>query len=299
VTAARACALLLLPVALAACTRHARSTATATATGAAPSARLYAEDPGTVFPLPHPAEAPPEDDTSAAGPPRAPEEGGPFYEPDPEGRPTAILRADAPNMRYASLDGPSCEAELRLRSVSFARGEPVPGVLEPERIRGPMHGVSITTGAPRAVQERAQSEIFDCRLLLALDDFAALAAGRGIVEMTHMSAYRPRSAHGCTAKYMGLQHCAALAVDIVRMKLGDGHVWNVQRDFHGRVGIPTCGPTAQQPAPTPTSAGLWSLVCDAADRAIFNVMLTPNYNREHFNHLHVEITPDAEWMLIH
>ena len=29
------------------------------------------------------------------------------------------------------------------------------------------------------------------------------------------------------------------------------------------------------------------------------MMLTPNYNAEHFNHFHVEITPDANWMMIH
>jgi hypothetical protein len=173
-------------------------------------------------------------------------------------------------------------------------------VLAPERIRGPMHGVQIHTAAPEKVRERSPMEIFDCRLLLALDDFAALASQRGIVEMLHISAYRPKSANGCTAKYPGLQHCAALAVDIAQFKLADGTIWNVQKDFHGHVGWPTCGPTAAHPAPpSPVSTALWSLVCNTADRGIFNVMLTPNYNPEHFNHVHVEVTPDAEWMLIH
>jgi hypothetical protein len=223
---------------------------------------------------------------------------GPVYDPDPEGRPTAILRDDAPNMRYAALDRDTCEAELERRGVPFVRGEPTDGVLEPERLRGPLRGVAIHTGAPIAVRERSSMEIFDCRLVVALDDFAALASARGVVEMNHISAYRPKSAYGCTVKYPGLQHCAALAVDIAVFKLADGTVWNVQKDFHGHVGSPTCGPTAHPTAPTPASTALWGLVCDAADRGIFNVMLTPNYNAEHFNHLHVEITPRARWMLI-
>jgi hypothetical protein len=149
-------------------------------------------------------------------------------------------------------------------------------------------------------RERSPGEIFDCRLLLALDDFAAFASQRGVVQMLHISAYRPKSANGCTAKYPGLQHCAALAVDIAQFKLADGTTWNVQRDFHGQVGWPTCGPTAGHPTPaSPEAKSLWSLVCDAADRAFFNVMLTPNYNAAHFNHVHVEVTPDAQWMLIH
>lgn len=240
-------------------------------------------------------EHPPRDERADTPTPSA----GPIYEPDPEGRPTAILRDDAPNMHYAALDRDACEAELARRGVPFVRGEPTAGVLAPERLHGPMHGVTISTGAPQAVRERSQMEIFDCRLVLALDDFAALASERGVVEMLHISAYRPKSAYGCTVKYPGLQHCAALAVDIAQLKLSDGTVWNVQKDFHGHVGSPTCGPTAHPTAPTPTSAALWKLVCDAADRGIFNVMLTPNYNAEHFNHVHVEITPRARWMMIH
>ena len=34
------------------------------------------------------------------------------------------------------------------------------------------------------------------------------------------------------------------------------------------------------------------------EQAIFNVILTPNFNKQHKNHFHVEITPDAAWMLI-
>jgi hypothetical protein len=221
------------------------------------------------------------------------------YEPDPEGRPTEILRADAPNMRYAALDTATCEAELAHRGVPFVRGEPTQGVLAPERLRGPLHGVTISSGAPPKVRDRSPMEIFDCRLVLALDDFAAMAAPRGITQMLHISAYRPKSANGCTVKYPGLQHCAALAVDIAQFKLADGTVWNVQRDFQGQIGAATCGPTARPPAPTAASQGLHALVCDAAARGLFNVMLTPNHNAEHFNHFHVEITPGARWMMIH
>jgi hypothetical protein len=288
--------LCLLAVSLLGCTQPASSPAPVASAvpdaAGAPSAQLMANDPGTVFHLAPPSE-------QAAEPDAAPVHGGPIYDPDPEGRPTAILRDDAPNMRYAAIDPASCEGELQRRGVPFVRGEPTAGVLTPERLRGPMHGVMISTGAPRAVQEKSAMEIFDCRLLLALDDFAALASPRGVVQMLHISAYRPKNANGCTAKYPGKQHCAALAVDIARFKLADGTYWDVQKDFHGRIGIATCGPTAQPPAPTPVSTSLWSLVCDAAARGIFNVMLTPNYNAAHFNHIHVEITPDAEWMMIH
>lgn len=228
----------------------------------------------------------------------APTPGG-YYAPEPDGKPTAILRTDAPNMHYASLDRASCETELRKRAVPFVAGEATQGVLAPERIRGALHGVDIHSALAPAARDKSSSTIFDCRLVLGMDDFAALAAKADIVEMDYFGAYRPQSANGCTPKYAGKQHCGGLAVDIATFKRRDGTVLSVEKDFHGHIGDSTCGPTAQPPGTTPATTQLWRLVCDTAEQAIFNVMLTPNYNAQHFNHFHVEITPDAEWMLIH
>jgi hypothetical protein len=216
----------------------------------------------------------------------------------PGGAPPA-LRDDVPNRRYARLDSTSCLKELTARGVPFTPAEPTTGVATPIRLRGSVRGIAIhSTLAPEA-RAKSSMEIFDCRLVLALDDFAGLAGPRGITDIVHFGAYRPKSQNGCTAKYDGLQHCGALAVDIGSFRRGDGSEWNVLRDFHGSVGSPTCGPTAHPTSQAPASVGLWSLVCDTAARGIFNVMLTPNYNQEHQNHIHVEITPDADWMLIH
>jgi hypothetical protein len=223
--------------------------------------------------------------------PSAPEERGPFWEPTPTGRAVRILRSDAPNMRYAAMDRATCEAELARRRIDFVPAAPTPGVLAPVRLRGPLSGgVTIHSTLPPAARARAAMEIFDCRLVLALDDFSAMVAKRGVVEMIHLSAYRPRKQFGCTRKYDGKQHCGALAVDIAELKRRDGTALVVRRDWHGHVGMPTCPARPNE---------LWAIVCDAADRAIFNVMLTPNFNAQHFNHLHVEVTPDARWMLIH
>jgi hypothetical protein len=224
------------------------------------------------------------------------DDGGPFYDPEPN--PTAILRPDAPSMRYAKLDQANCEAELKRRAVAFVRGEPTAGVLAPVRLRGPLHGVTIHSALPAAQIAKSPLELFDCRLVLALDDFAVLAAKRDIVEMIHMSAYRSRAAGGCTPKYVGQQHCAALAVDVGTFKKRDGSVLSVEKDFAGHVGSVTCGAASHPPA-TPSGRELWGLICDAADHALFHVILTPNFNAQHFNHVHLEITAKAEWMLIH
>jgi hypothetical protein len=73
----------------------------------------------------------------------------------------------------------------------------------------------------------------------------------------------------------------------------------VEKDFHGRIGAKTCGAGAAKPSSLPTSAAtLRHLVCDAADAQLFNVMLTPDFNWQHRNHFHLEVTAGAKWMYL-
>jgi hypothetical protein len=172
-------------------------------------------------------------------------------------------------------------------------------LLAPVRLGGPLHGVAIHSSLPERKRTTSTIEIFDCRLVLALDDFAALLAEHRVNEVIHMSAYRSEGERGCTPKYLGKQHCAALAVDVGVFKKSDGTELDVDRDFNGKIGLTTCTTGAGPNPSTPAATELWTIVCDAARRGLFHVVLTPNYNQEHKNHFHLEITPDVTWMLIH
>jgi hypothetical protein len=190
---------------------------------------------------------------------------------------------------YAALDRDACEAELRQRGVAFDRGEVTAGVLAPIRLRGPLHGVAAHSNVPAQHRARSRQELIDCRLALSLDDFAADLAARDIIDLEWASAYRPRSELGCTAKYRGEQHCAALAVDVTSFGRRDGTRLVVSRDFHGKLGTLTCG-GAEAPR-----NDLWSIACEAAGRE-FQVVLTPNWNADHHDHLHLELTVH-DWVL--
>jgi hypothetical protein len=39
-------------------------------------------------------------------------------------------------------------------------------------------------------------------------------------------------------------------------------------------------------------------VCAAADAHLFTTILTPNYDRAHYNHFHLEVTPEVKWHLV-
>ena len=224
---------------------------------------------------------------------------GPFFVAIAGVKIVPILRTDAPNLHYADLDRDACMAELDRRQLPFATaiGEATADVLAPVRLRGPLHGVAIHSD--RNAHARSIYEILDCRLVLALDDFAQLVAVHHVTELVFHYAYRPRTEYGCTKRYLGLQHCGALAIDIHAFKRADGTTLSVERDFHGRIGLATCvdgvGPTRY----TRDAGELWAIACGAAEQALFNVVLTPNFNAEHHNHFHLELTPGAWWMMVH
>ncbi|HEY2369582.1 MAG TPA: extensin family protein, partial [Polyangiaceae bacterium] len=82
-------------------------------------------------------------------------------------------------------------------------------------------------------------------------------------------------------------------------KRKDGSVLQVERDFHGHIGAPTCGPGASPNPVTAEAIALRNIACEAAQAHLFNVELTPDYNWPHRNHFHLEVTPSARYFLVH
>jgi hypothetical protein len=206
--------------------------------------------------------------------------------------------AATPAVRYAGMDRGTCEAELARRGVVYKRVDEARGVMMPLRLEGPLHGVTFHSNLGPLERARSPYEIVDCRLVLALDDFAALLSSHGVVEVVHLSMYRPPPKSWPSGK-IGSRHDGALAIDAGRLVKRDGTVLDIEKDFHGRIGATTCGPgTGPSPA-TPAALELRDIVCDTADEHLFNVELTPDYNWPHRNHLHLEVTANVRWFLVH
>lgn len=205
--------------------------------------------------------------------------------------------------RYAAMDGPACTAELVRRGVTFTLVAEAPGVRAPVRIPGGVGGVVYRTEAPAHVRDSSPYDVFDCRLVLALFDWSRLLRAHDIEEVRIFSAWRPGKK--VEADTHATRHQGGLAVDVARLgkRLTTGEkerTWlDVKRDFHGRVGAPVCGAGAAPPLPATSEAReLRSIACEAADSHVFTAILTPNYDRAHHNHLHLEITPDVRWHLV-
>jgi hypothetical protein len=211
----------------------------------------------------------------------------------------ASLRGGAPlATRYASLDRAQCEAELGKRHVAFERVGEARGVIAPLRLRGTIAGIDFHSMLPASQRRTSPYEIYDCRLVLALDDWARVLARYDVVEVVHYSVYRPPPAKQ-VLNGAGRRHSGALAIDAAIFKTRDGQTISVEKDFHGRIGQKPCGANAASTAALPAQAvTLRKIVCEAADAQLFNVMLTPDYNWPHRNHFHLEVTAGARWILV-
>jgi hypothetical protein len=206
---------------------------------------------------------------------------------------------EAPAQRYGELDRDACEAELTKRAIPFVRVDDARGVLAPIRLTGPVHGITFHSGVAPSRRASTPWEIVDCRLALALDDFALQLSAHDIVDVLHYSIYRPPSKRW-PAERIASQHVGALAIDAATFTKRDGSKLEVERDFHGRIGATTCGHGAGGPDPATTEAvELRQIVCEAADAKLFNVALTPDYNWAHRNHFHLEVAAGAKWFMVH
>ncbi|MBX3187269.1 MAG: hypothetical protein KF819_09645 [Labilithrix sp.] len=197
--------------------------------------------------------------------------------------------AIAPGTRYASLSGDECEAELSAREIAHEALAPRRGISAPVRLRGRLSGVGFRTLWPRAERARTSYEIYDCRLVLALDDFAKLLRARGVVDVMLFSAYRPPPAGW--SEPVGLRHEGGLAIDIGYFGKEDGTALNVEWDFNPRPRERICAPGPPPRDATPASLELRRIACEAASSKLFHLALTPAYDHVHRDHFHLEVTP--------
>lgn len=209
-----------------------------------------------------------------------------------------VSDADAtPAVKYAAMSADECEAELGNRNIGFTKEEHR-GVFDPIRLTGTLHGVEFRTDQSDLKREDSPYEVLDCRLALALDDFSKILAAHDIVQVRHYSMYRPPPKSWADAR-IGAQHNGALAIDAGRFTKKDGSTLDVLKDFHGRIGDKTCGDGAGPRKPDANSKELRDILCTAVDQHLFNVVLTPDFNRPHRNHFHLEVMANVKWFLVH
>ena len=198
--------------------------------------------------------------------------------------------------KYGQMTAEECMAEAATRKLPIT-AEATDGVLAGVRLTGPIDGVTFRTRLSEEKRATSTWEIADCRLVLALDDFADVLVAHDIVEVRHYSMHR-KVPDSWPAGKVGSQHFGAMAIDAAIFITKDGEKLDVLDDWSGKIGAKTCGPDAHPIKKTAKSTTLREILCETAAKRIFNVILTPNHNRAHRNHFHLDVTAGAKWFVV-
>ena len=208
---------------------------------------------------------------------------------------TTVRSPDRSNLpsghEIAGLSFRECRRLLERSRVAFEAvpDDAAPHVYEPVYLLSPLSGVSF--GPKNGASEQA---MVDCRLAVALLAWAPILQNAGVVKVEHYSTYRPGARVARSSRSSG--HARALAIDAARFHLEDGRVLDVDEDWDDRErGGDPCNERRGE-----DQAGrlLRTVVCEAVQRGLFQVVLTPHHDRAHQNHVHLELVPDVDWTYV-
>jgi hypothetical protein len=216
-------------------------------------AGLRSEEPGRL------ADPPPE-----PAPARAPQS-----RPAPQEHATTSPPLDrvVPFRSTTIPGGLGCLIRLRELGVDFVSLSALRGVLTPVRVTGPINGIRYRSLGKNGL-------VGDCRLVLALHRAGPVLLHLGVEEMLFSSAYSYR----LMASGKLSQHAMGLAIDVHRVKI-KGEILDVKEDF--ALGLENGCESSSPP--------LNRLACLLRAWGIFDWVLTPDFDRAHYNHFHLDI----------
>jgi hypothetical protein len=199
--------------------------------------------------------------------------------------PSAIAPTD-PAAKNANASSEHCRKEVQRRALPVARVKSAAkGISDSVRITGPMHDVTI-------VVPEGKHGVLDCRLALALDDFAATLSELGVKKVVIDNFYRPGAK--LPGQKKASQHAHGLAIDLNTLELRDGRVLSTA-DWGATIGEIPCGPEAVMAEPTPARVDVRNLMCEVGRRRLFHTVLTPTFNAAHGSHFHLDIKRDSTY----
>jgi hypothetical protein len=122
-----------------------------------------------------------------------------------------------------------------------------------------------------------------CGLALSLEKTAKYLEGQGITKVIHWGTYNCRVISGTNTLS---QHGLANAIDLRGFITGAGLYWTVLKDWEKGKSFPV------------TTAGkfLKTFAMTMFQQNVYNIILTPDYNAAHADHLHVDLTPGSKFM---
>jgi hypothetical protein len=169
-----------------------------------------------------------------------------------------------PPTRAQFLKEDACLRALETRGVRFTALSELRGVENPVEIHGTLGGVEFWANDRRPFQ-------MDCRLALALQDLKGMFKEHGLKRARYSGSYSFRR----TGTGRLSHHALGLAIDIHDLTI-EGREFSVQGGYEKGVGCP---------AKTPLNR----LACAMRSARLFEEFLTPDFNSDHRDHLHISV----------
>lgn len=181
-----------------------------------------------------------------------------------------------------------CQDDLRAHGVAFVPGPETRAIDDPVLLEPVIAGVTFKArGAARPARL-----LVACALGLRLARLAELAKKHGVDEVLHLGVhnYRPMRNPTCIANdnCKLSQHAYATAIDINGFRVAEsGVVYSAERHWIINKTVGVCPGAPQGEG----DALLHRMACEMHAQRLFNIILTPNYNALHRDHMHVDLTP--------
>lgn len=190
----------------------------------------------------------------------------PATSPPPKGAPIFFGRVAPPEpTRAPHHRGEECLDALKQRGVAFTPLRDLKGVENPIEVHGPLGGIIFYANDGRSLT-------LDCRLAVALQDLAPIFRSYGVTRARFSGAYSYRATRSGRLSH----HALGLAIDIHEVFFGT-RSFSVENDFRMNVGC------------QPGNPSLNELSCAMRQTRFFEEFLTPDFNRDHRDHLHISV----------
>ncbi len=194
---------------------------------------------------------------------------------------TATTKASAKAKSKAAAAPRTCRQTLTALGVSFAAGHGN-GIADAVKITGTIGRVSYRGYG------KQKSLTVDCSLAVSLAIAAPYFAAQGVTSVRYSSAYQRRFIRG--TKRLS-RHSFGLAIDIHTFSGKTVGNLTIRDDYEQGLGdnVDCIG--------DPLTEGglvLRRLWCQLQRSELFRIVLDPDFDADHYNHLHVEALPWAE-----
>lgn len=181
----------------------------------------------------------------------------------------------------AGQDAATCLRALDELAVSYRRASRR-GIDIGVEVRGDLGGVEYRS-------YNRDPLVLDCSLVYSLARLGKGLRSRGVERVSYSSAYQRRNIRGASRPS---RHSFGLAIDIHTFALAGGEALAAVRADYEQ-GLGDASDCVGEPQ-TELGALLRAIECDLARSGLFRVLLTPDYDPDHYNHFHVEALPWEE-----